>query len=665
AVVLDNSASMRRGDLWSQAQAEVDKVLDDLEATDEIALFTFGNQLDRQLDFLRPAVDGTDDRRAAITEKLKGLTPSWEATNLGRALVTAAAELLAIEPATRSAAATASDEASQAATTQAEERKSLQIVLISDLQQGAMTESLQAQSWPDNVHVTVRALSLPHSSNATLEVARQNADEEFVLSQTNATRVRVYSSADAEREQFQVGWVMSVDGGDRRLEHVPCYVLPGKSHVLGLARDDTTIAANTLELTGDTEDFDNRFYLVPPRRQVMNMVYLGEDEPDDADGAYYYLQKALINTATREYQWQRIDTRQPLVTAELPDPAVGQLDRDAFPELLVATSVASVEHRRRVLDYCRRGANALIVFTSDAMVKAWSEVLDGVQSAATAADSAASTSVDTETDVNIRRRYSLWADIDFAHPLLAPMADARFNDFTKIQFWNVRRVELDAEADVGAENGADTHQRVLVRFDDHTPALWHQPLGSGLVWGMTSGWQPRDSNMALSTKFVPLINGLVDLCAENSPIAASYFVGETITLPEPKAGEVRQLTLPIGDTIELAQEEIAYSEMSVPGVYELAVGDERTLFAVNLDRRESNTAPMELQRLEQYGVVLGEQPTATEQVAEMRYLQDVELEHRQKIWKWLLVTGLIVLVVETVLSGYESNRRTQTVGAAV
>ena len=65
AVVLDNSASMRRGDLWSQAQAEVDKVLDDLEATDEIALFTFGNQLDRQLDFLRPAVDGTDDRRAA------------------------------------------------------------------------------------------------------------------------------------------------------------------------------------------------------------------------------------------------------------------------------------------------------------------------------------------------------------------------------------------------------------------------------------------------------------------------------------------------------------------------------------------------------------------------------------------------------------------------
>src|SRR4051812_76 len=45
AVLLDTSASMRRGDLWKQATAEVDKVLDGLKTGDQVALFTFDDRV--------------------------------------------------------------------------------------------------------------------------------------------------------------------------------------------------------------------------------------------------------------------------------------------------------------------------------------------------------------------------------------------------------------------------------------------------------------------------------------------------------------------------------------------------------------------------------------------------------------------------------------------
>ena len=45
AILIDSSASMRRGDLWRQAIAEADKVLAKLDATEEVALYTFDDRV--------------------------------------------------------------------------------------------------------------------------------------------------------------------------------------------------------------------------------------------------------------------------------------------------------------------------------------------------------------------------------------------------------------------------------------------------------------------------------------------------------------------------------------------------------------------------------------------------------------------------------------------
>ena len=50
-VAIDNSASMRRADLWQQAVRQVERELNDLGPRDEVALYTFADRLQPVVDF--------------------------------------------------------------------------------------------------------------------------------------------------------------------------------------------------------------------------------------------------------------------------------------------------------------------------------------------------------------------------------------------------------------------------------------------------------------------------------------------------------------------------------------------------------------------------------------------------------------------------------------
>src|SRR6185436_3522443 len=88
--------------------------------------------------------------------------------------------------------------------------------------------------------------------------------------------------------------------------------------------------------------------------------------------------------------------------------------------------------------------------------------------------------------------YAMLGQIDFEHPLFAPFAEPRFSDFTKIQFWKHRRLNLDRMPSA----------KVLARFDDGVPALAQIPVGQGSLLVLTAGWHRTDSQLALSSKFV-------------------------------------------------------------------------------------------------------------------------------------------------------------------
>jgi hypothetical protein len=88
-----------------------------------------------------------------------------------------------------------------------------------------------------------------------------------------------------------------------------------------------------------------------------------------------------------------------------------------------------------------------------------------------------------------------------------------------------------------------------------------------------------------------------------------------------------------------------------PGVYSMQTHDGPVNFAVNLDPSESQTSTLPAETLEQLGARLVGRTAVAENNQRQQLLRDVQLESRQKLWQWLIVAALGVLVAETWLAG--------------
>jgi len=237
--------------------------------------------------------------------------------------------------------------------------------------------------------------------------------------------------------------------------------------------------------------------------------------------------------------------------------------------------------------------------------------------------------------------YAMLAEIDFRHPLFAPFADPRFSDFTKIHFWKYRRLDP----------AAIPNARILAKFDGGDPALLEIPVGKGRVVILTSGWQPEDSQLALSTKFVPLLYSLLELSSPAAPLPIQYHVGDPIPVHESQA----TLAGPGGLQVALGGRQEAQLFPS-PGIFTLNSQPPKT-FAVNLDPAESRTQPLPADELERLGApVSHSQPSPlNSQLLRVR-LQNADLENRQKIWRWIILATMALLLAETWLAGRTARR---------
>src|SRR5262245_11985000 len=71
AIVVDSSASMRRSDLWQQAQAQVERELAELGPHDEVALFTFADRLNTEVGFDAGEADANASRVEIVRSAAK------------------------------------------------------------------------------------------------------------------------------------------------------------------------------------------------------------------------------------------------------------------------------------------------------------------------------------------------------------------------------------------------------------------------------------------------------------------------------------------------------------------------------------------------------------------------------------------------------------------
>src|ERR1039457_4478613 len=90
--------------------------------------------------------------------------------------------------------------------------------------------------------------------------------------------------------------------------------------------------------------------------------------------------------------------------------------------------------------------------------------------------------------------------------------------FSHIHFWKHRRMQIPPDAQA----------RVLAKFDDSSPALAQIPVGQGNLLVLASGWNPPDSQLALSSQFPPLMQTMLDWSGGAVPARFQFETGEVI-----------------------------------------------------------------------------------------------------------------------------------------
>ncbi len=608
-IAIDTSASMQRDGLWQQAIDQAHEVIDDLAAGDELAIVAFDRKPKVILSFEQS--DDLDNEQIVATAKaaLAELQPSWFATDIGRATALAA-DLAASHESSGSAEGDDSPE---------KYLGSASVILISDMQSGAKIESLQTYAWPKGLSLDVRHLKAQQRTNAFAKVLVQtnsnSSDDETGESESarDKVRVRVESSSDSLETKFRVGWAKA-DGSESF--GLPVHVPPGSSRVIRLPIPDATI--QSLAVSGDQVSFDNTNYIVSPQPEAKQLLYLGEpistDTQKQREHLFHYLKNIPLNNARR------------VVTTSLSQTfkASDSLNPDSTPLVVVGDKLDS-DVADSLKEYVASGGQVLFVLGTPQQ----SELATAIQRVT---DSKLSI---TEAKV---KDYAMLSGIDFKHPVFGSMSDPQFNDFTKIRFW-AHRTLTELEDDF----------QVLASFDDGDPALVEKHIGNGKAWILATGWQPLQSQLALSSKFIPLMYAFFDAASLSANVASNDFqIGEDITL---KVADDSKLMLPDGQQVAVESQAELTSLIDQPGVYSLLSNNKVRTFAVNLGHAESRTGQLDDGALERFGIGLQKTLSAAELAASNRQLRDVELEKRQRIWQWLLVVALVLLGLETLLGG--------------
>ncbi len=596
-VMVDASASMKREGAWSGALERVDEVLADIDRADRVALYAFDRTARRLMSFEQWA-QGAEGQRAALSrQQLDSISPSWSATRLDNALITAVEAL----------------EEADSEDSAANWSGPREIVLISDLQDGADLDSLQAYEWPEGVGLRIEPVKAARPTNAGLQLVAERHDGPRKQEEVGP-RVRISNAADSGKEQFLVGWSAG-DSVEFLGAVADAYVPPGQSRVVQLPKAPEGVKDARIRLTGDDEDFDNTVWRVEPEAQTIPVLYLGSESDTDLEQPLFYLKRAF-----QESKLERIE-----VVARPVERPVAQTDLERSRLLVLARAPVGGE-AASLKAFMENGGTVLALLKS------------ADDAAAIGALAGGAFPKSEEAKVN---QYAMLGEIDFEHPLFAPFADPRFSDFTKIRFWKHRKLDFSALPDA----------RVVARFDSDDPALTEIPVGKGTLLAFAAGWHPADSVLARSSKFVPLLYALLENSGAIRPVISQVYVGDEVAIAAGPGDQKITVAKPDGTSVELKAGG-KFTQTDQPGVYTTTIGDETQRFAVNLAPGESRTAPIDVEDLPVHGATMTAPELTPEQSeAQKRLMLKSQLESQQKLWRWLVIAALLALIVETFVAG--------------
>ncbi|MCX6856398.1 MAG: BatA domain-containing protein [Verrucomicrobia bacterium] len=586
-LLLDRSASMQRGDLWKQAITAATTHLEKIALTDRLAVATMDRETTMLWSFDQDKTSAST-RLATLKPQFTALKPGWASTDLGKALV---------------------DAAGWFSGAQGMSGLKKRIVVITDFQEGSRLDALRGIVWPENIAVEMVRVDALNSDNFTLSLAANT--EESVPGQNDAptTRVRLSNTRDSRAGDFKLTWDKGTEAP------ITGYLPPGASRVLSLPG-----TAGMLTLAGDDWDFDNRIYIAPSPPKAVKIVFIGDEKSrSEAASPLFYLSRAL----------QPTPSLLPVLTIVPESAASIPTDTEL---VFISGARLSAPLIKSVRALSENGGLVVRVVTESTTPQDL-ESLTGI--------AATSWSLGFSRPNESTEDYQMLSDVQTTHPLMRPFADERLRDFTKLHFWEHRKLTLPK----------DSPLEILARFDQGDPAILARSLGKGRIVLLTSGWHPADSQLALSTKFVPLLYGWIEAAGFRNEQAASLLVGDVLHQGVTASSRPSPITIvtPDGQTITPKPGDIIRAEL--PGVY--TINKDRQL-AVNLAPEEGRITPMGIAKLRELGVRIEENKidvTASLKAEDKERLAITEHEAQQRAWIWLLGLLLAILAWETWLAG--------------
>ena len=472
------------------------------------------------------------------------------------------------------------------------------IHLITDLQEGTHLDALRTIAWPAELMLNVHRLDAVTNDNLSIALAAR--DEEG--NADALIRIRLSNTRDSALRDFTLAWDKAP-----KSDSITAQIPPGASRILTAPPNSTK--ATTLTVTGDKYDFDNRLFIAPPQPRAVKIHFLGDEATrDEAAAPLYYLARALQPTATLA----------PVLTA-------GKVLPAQKPDLIVISGTTPpVGAHAGLRDFVSAGGFLVEVATSSADA-ALLQTLTGIPG------------ITVKEGVG-NDDYRMLADVKTEHPLLKPFGDPKLRDFTKLRFWKHRQIEI---------KDAGSKVETLASFDNGQPAILSARIGKGTLIVLASGWHPGDSQLALSTKFVPLLYGWLAAAGFSHDPAATLLVGEELPLD---AASAYTITEPEGKTHSLNAGE-SFTATGI-GLYKVQSATHTQILAVNLPPDEGRVLPLAPQKLAEYGIKLssGADSAVGEETSDER-LTATDTEQRQQSWWYILLMLLAVLLLETWFAG--------------
>ena len=243
---------------------------------------------------------------------------------------------------------------------------------------------------------------------------------------------------------------------------------------------------------------------------------------------------------------------------------------------------------------------------------------------------------------------AMLGDLRDDHPLFAPFRSApaalvapRFHRYARL------------EPAVGSD--------VLARFDDGAPAILERREGEGRALLLTLGFDGVESDLPLQPAFLPLARRLVLHAAGFESVPLWRVTGESWSPRGVRRDPV--IAAPDGQLIRPEAEgsgvAVVLERVGMWAAYEGRVdGAPRARAAVNVPAAESELVGASASEL-----LLGVGESADSTLQGVAPPTAIEVESRQRVWRWLVLLAALLLVAESVVAsrGWRGRARRATI----